>query len=115
MKAKLPAELIKVESKADRSYKLMFATRELAGEEASFLLSQIMKEGWLLFSPNDDLEEADIPDEKPDAMTGKKTQAQRLRNVLAVLWEQQGKPGNREDFYQRNMEKIIDMVKEKLE
>lgn len=115
MKVLLPAILSKVASRKDRSYSLSFETRELGGSEASILLDSIQQEGWILFSPNEDLTEQDIPDEKADSMTGQKTQAQRLRAVVYILWEQKGKQGTFEDFYRSYMENIIDLVKEKLE
>ena len=102
-------------SRKDRSYTLKFETRELSGESASALLGLIHNEGHLLFSPNDDLEEADIPDEKADSMTGQKTQAQRLRGVIYRLWEQNGKRGNSEDYYRSVTESLIDQLKAKLE
>lgn len=115
MKVLLPAQLTKVSSRSDRSYKMEFSTRELSGSEAAALLGQLMQEGWLLYSPNDDVTEADIPDEKADSMTGSKTQAQRLRGVIYRPWEQNGKKGNSEEYYRSVMESLIDQLKEKLE
>jgi hypothetical protein len=114
LKVTLAGTFSKITSLADRSYKLEFTTREL-GQDVTKLMDMIHKEGWLLLSPNDDLSEADIPDEKADSMTGQKTQAQRLRSTIYVMWEQKGKPGNSEDFYRSYMESIIEKVKAKLD
>ncbi len=114
MKITLPAILSGVASRKDRSYTLKFETREL-GKDAAMLMELLQSEGYLLFSPNSDLTEADIPDEKADAMTGQKTQAQRLRGVIFRLWEQSGKHGNSEQYYQIITENLIDQLKEKLE
>lgn len=114
MKVKLPAQLAKVSSRADKSYTLSFNTRELIGEEAAVLLNHLQSEGWLLYSPTDDLGVADIPTEKANAGMGQKTPASRLRGVLFVLWEQRGKQGDFEDFYRAKMEQIIEQAKEKL-
>jgi len=115
MKTLLPAGLKKVSSRADKSYDLTFTTRELGGDEAAFLLGQIMTEGWLIWAANEqDVADVKIPDEKADSMTGQKTQAQRLRAVIYLLWEQRGKKGSSEDFYRSYMEQIIDQIKEKL-
>lgn len=114
MKVQLPAILSGVASRKDRSYSLKFETREMSGSDAAILLDQLQQEGWLLFSPNE-IKEADIPDEKADSMTSQKTQAQRLRGVLFRLWEQKGKNGNFEAYYQSSMEQIIDQLKEKLD
>ena len=115
MKTLLPAGLKKVSSRADRSYDLTFSTRELGGEEAAFLLGQIHNEGWLLWGANEtDVTELDIPDEKADSMTGQKTQSQRLRAVIYVLWEQKGSKDKFEDFYRSYLESIIEQIKAKL-
>ena len=115
MKVLLPAQLTNVSSRKDRSYKLVFETRELRGSEAATLLDELQNEGWLLFSPNEDLGEADIPDERADSMTGQKTQAQRLRGVVFRLWEHNGKKGDSESYYRSVMESLIEQLKEKLD
>jgi len=116
MKALLPAGLKKVSSRADRSYDITFSTPELSGEDAAYLLGQIMNEGWLIWSVNEsDVSETKIPDEKADAMTGQRSQAQRLRAVIHVLWEQKGATGNSEDYYRKIMEQFIEQIKSKLE
>lgn len=109
----LPAEVGKVETMSDRSVKIVVHTRELPGSEMAVLFDLVNAEGWLLFSPNE-LQEADIPDEKADASTGNKTQAQRLRGVLYRLWEAKGSQGDSEAHYRTEMEKIIDLYKERL-
>lgn len=115
MIVKLPAIFSKVTSRADKSYKLEFETRELSGNDASILLGLLQQEGYLLYSPNNDIEEADIPDEKADTMTGRKTQAQRLRAVIYRIWESKGSNGSFETYYQSYMEKVIDQLKEKID
>lgn len=115
MKVLLPAILSGVASRKDRSYTLKFETRELSGKSASALLDMLQQEGHLLFSPNDDISETDVPDEKADAMMGKKTQAQRLRGVIFRLWEQKGKNGDFDEYYKSVLENMIDQIKEKLE
>jgi hypothetical protein len=115
MKVQLPAILSGVASRKDRSYSLKFETRELSGQSASTLLDLLQSEGFLLFSPNDDFTEADIPDEKANAMLGTKTQAQRLRGVIYRLWEQKGKQGSFDNYYTSVMESLLDQLKEKLD
>jgi hypothetical protein len=114
MKVILSAQLLKVESRSDKTYKLIFNTQELSGEQAAPLLSLLQQQGWLLFSPSE-MDEPDIPDSKPDVMTGQKSQAQRQRAVLYRRWEQQGKNGDFEMFYKIATERIIDQIKESLE
>lgn len=111
----LPAILSSVKSRADRSWSLGFSTRELAGEEASELMSMLQTEGHLLFSNTSGVEEKDVPGAKADAGLGKKTPSQRLHNVLYVLWEQNGSKGTFDTFYSNSMERLIDTIKEQLE
>lgn len=111
--AQLPAIFSKITSRADRSYKLEFETRELSGQDATTLMQMIHNEGWLLFAPNP-IQEVDVPDEKADSMTNQKTQSQRLRGVIFKIWESNGSNGSFETFYQSCMEKIITQLKEKI-
>ena len=43
-----------------------------------------------------------------------KTQAQRIRSVLFLIWKQEGEQGDFKDFYMNKTEKYIDYLKEKL-
>lgn len=113
MKAQLPAIFNKITSRADGSYKLEFESRELSGADATVLLGMLRQEGWLLFAPNK-IQEQDIPDEKADAMTNQKTQAQRLRAVIYKIWEGAGSSSSFETYYQSYMERIIDQLKERI-
>lgn len=115
MKALLPAILTSVRTRKDRSIALTFETREVSEKVISAMLAQAHNEGYLLFSPNDDITEKDIPEEKADALMGSKTPAQRLRSVLYVRWQQRGKNGKFDDYYKSAIEAIIDTVKETLE
>lgn len=113
MKIKMQAQLTNVQSKADRTWKLAFNTQEL-GADAGQLTALLMDVGWLVFSPNDDVTEEDIPEVKAEA-GDTKTPSARLRAVLYVFWEQKGKPGSWEQFYLTNMERLIEGIKDKLE
>lgn len=45
-----------------------------------------------------------------------KSPSQRLRSVMFIWWEQQGRPGEDfEQFYRMKMERVIESVKGKLE
>lgn len=115
MKVHLPAILSGVASRKDKSYTLKFETRELKGTEAAMLLDYLQSEGYLLFSPNDDITEADIPKEKADASMGAKSPSQRQRAIIYRLWEQRGKEGDFEAYYRSKMEYLNDLLKEKLD
>jgi hypothetical protein len=108
-----PAAVINMNPKADRSWKLVFETPELSGEDVKLLADNFQGEGWLVFSPNE-ITTDQIPTER--AETGGKTQSKRLRDVIYVLYEQRAEPGGDfEAFYRTQMEKLIDFVKSKLE
>lgn len=115
MKVLLPAILSAVASRKDRSYTLKFETRELSGTSASALLDMLQSEGHLLFSPNDDITEVDIPKEKADASISGPSPSKRQRSIIFLLWKQGGKQGDFESYYRSKMEYINDILKEKLE
>lgn len=112
---KLPVIFTGIQSKVDGSYKLTFGTRELAGSDAAVLLGLANKEAWLLISPDDSLDNVDVPKARPDSGTGQKTPGQRLRAITFLIWQQAGKPGDFEDYYRQRMERIIEQFKAKLD
>ena len=112
MRVQIPAIFSKITSRADKSYKIEFETREL-GQDAAMLMGLLQTEGWLLFAPNEH-QESDVPDEKADTMTGQKTKSQRLRGVIFKIWESKGSNGSFETYYQNYMETIIEQLKEKI-
>ena len=107
----IPAIVVNMNPKADRSWKLTFETRELNGEEVKILAENLQGEGWLVFSPNE-IKQADIP--KVEAESGTKTQSQRLRDVIYILWKQSGGKGDFQSFYNVYYEKLIEYTKGKL-
>ncbi len=108
---KLPAILTGFSSHADGGAGIRFTTNELAGEDYVSLAGEKGKFGWLIFKEND-IQDEDIP--KTEAEESK-TPSQRLRGVLFVLWSQEGKKGNFEDYYRSRMEKLIEIIKAKLD
>jgi hypothetical protein len=115
MIAQLPAIFSKITSRADRSYKLEFESRELSGQDANTLLGLLQHEGYLLFSPNP-LQEADIPTEKANSGTDTKSPSKRLRDRLAVYYinVKKGERHNFEIWYAAELERIGEKYLEKL-
>lgn len=109
----VPAQVMGMNPKQDRSWKLVFETRELAGEEVKILADNFQGEGWLLFKPNGNITQAEVPE--GDANSGIKSQSQRLRDVVFILWKQKGEKGDFESFYRVYLEKLIEYTKSKLE
>jgi hypothetical protein len=109
----VPAQVVNMNPRQDRSWKLVFETRELSGEEVKILADNFQGEGWLLFKPNGDISEEEIPEGKADS--GTKSQSQRLRDVIFVLYKQQDSKVDFETFYRVYLEKLIEYTKTKLE
>lgn len=109
----LPAQIVDIKPKADKSVKLSFESRELRGEEAALLFDNFQGEGWLLFKPNGTIAEEEVPQDIADS--GAKSQSRRLRDVIFVLWKQKGGKGDFETFYRVYLEKLIEYTKSKLE
>lgn len=106
-KVLLPVILTKVATKADRTLSLSFNTREL-GKDASILFELILQEGYLLFSPNDDITADDIPDVTPDAGVNSKSPSQRLRDRMYVYFKnvKKGEDKNFQIWYGSELERI---------
>jgi len=101
-----------IRSKVDGSLGISATTPELTPEEkAEFMRIQGVNL-IALFTP---LDEKDAPKYIVDKELETKTPSNRLRNVLFVLWEQEGSKGEFNDFYRRWVEKFIELIKERLE
>lgn len=109
----VPAQAIDMKPRADRSWKLVFETRELSGPEVALVAENLQGEGWLVFKPNGELTLKDVPEGKADS--GTKSQSQRLRDVIFITWKQRGGKGDFETFYRVSLEKLIEHVKSQLE
>jgi hypothetical protein len=109
----VPAIVQNMNPKADRSWKLVFETRELSGDEVKILADNFQGEGWLVFKPNSEgISQKEIPVETADA--GMKTPSQRLRASIMVWYKQSGAKGDPEAFYRTTMEKLIEYVQSKI-
>ena len=107
-----PALVDSLSTKKDGSIKIVLETQELQGAEVGELLEYRQKIVYVTLTETA-VDSVNVPDEIVE--TGRKPQSLRLRNVLYRLWEQQGSKGNSEDFYNRSMERLIDLYKEKLD
>jgi hypothetical protein len=111
----VPAQVMGMNPKADRSWTIKFETRELSGEEVKILADAFQGEGWLLFKPNSDdaIEAGEIP--KIDADAGIESPSVRLRKRMYVYWKQQNRKESFEAFYMTQMNKSIEFWESKLE
>lgn len=108
----VPAQVVDFKPKADRSWKIVFNTRELKGEEVAMLADSFQGEGWLVYSPNRELTAADVPTEQ--AEVGVKTPAKRLRDKVYVLWKELGGKGDFNIYWSAYVQKRIDDIDAKL-
>lgn len=115
MKITLPSQINPPRLRKDGSASLSFDTRELTAEEIFTIMSLRHTEGWLCFSPNN--EDLEIPDEP--AELDEKSPSERLRAVLFVYYKQETEAGRFvglfESFRKEKMEKLIEMIKGKLQ
>lgn len=108
---KIPATFDGYSSRADGSMGLRFTTQEASPADLGELHSHVRLFGFLLFSEND-IQSGDVPKEQA---TDNKTPSKRLRDVLFVLYTQEGSKGEFETYYRTKMETLITFVKGKLE
>lgn len=114
MKIQVSAHMRNPRFNKDGSATLAFTTAEIPDDQVLYLLNAGRRDelGWMCWSPNKHQTE-DLP--KEAAPENQKTSSQRLRAVIFVLWQQQGGQGDFEVFYREKMERLIDMVKTKLD
>jgi len=114
MKILLPVQLNPISRRKDKSVKLSYETRELTADETFMLMSMEGEEGWVLFSTNrDEVTEEGIPQE--NAELNQKSQSQRIKSVLYILYTQDTKKGKFvgtfESYYKEKTEKYIEHLK----
>jgi hypothetical protein len=90
---------------------LTMVTPELSPEDKVEIMNIQGVSLMALFTP---LDEKNAPKYKIDKELEQKTPSNRLRNALYVLWEQSGSKEEFDDFYKKQMERFIEVVKEKL-
>lgn len=101
-----------IRSRRDSSLGFSAETPELTSEEKVAFMDLQGQSLNALLEPT----EYPIDDEiNVDKDVENKTQAQRIRAVLFLIWKQQGKQGEFRDFYHSKTEKYINYLKEKIE
>lgn len=110
-----PAIVTNITTLKDRGCKITTVTRELSAAEMTALFGLYNKEGWQVIAPNE-IQRSDIPDEPAVVERGDKSPSKRMKGVLYRIWE---RTNMTEDFntvwYPRNMEHLIDKLKEQLD
>ena len=95
----------------DGTVRLTVDCQELPPSDAAVLHGALRSIGWFLYQEQEFTEIPDLPGIKSKS---KKSQSKRLRDVLYLLWQQDG-TGTDEEYYQSMMEKIIQFYREKIE
>ena len=113
----LPAQLEGVRTRKDRTLSLSFGTQELSPDKMGQLMTMNQSVCFVAVKPDPFSKEETnlIADLKADIELQAKTPAQRLRGVLFRLWEQQGDTEDFTTYYEREMHKITEHFKSKLE
>jgi hypothetical protein len=113
----VPGEFTKLTTMRNNTARLQFDTQEVKPEVLAQMMQNIEKFGWLCFLAGerqiDTLDVVNLPELEPHE-TQTKSQAERIRSVLFVYWEQIKSPLAFKDFYDKETEKYIDHVKSKL-
>lgn len=113
----LAAQLEGVRTRKDRTLSLSFGTQEISPDKMGQLMTMNQSVCFLAVKPDPFSKEETnlIADLKADIELQAKTPAQRLRGVLFRLWEQQGDTEDFTTYYEREMHKITEHFKSKLE
>lgn len=101
-----------IRSKVDRSLGITLSTPELTTEERAEFMNLQGVNLHVLFEPADSVP-AEVYEVKKEL--NQKTQGQRIRAVLFILWKQEGEPGEFEDYYRNKTEQYIEFLKGKIE
>lgn len=101
-----------ISTRKDGTLKVTLETNELHTEDSVYLMQNVNKQGYFYFQEAP-FKEINIPEVKLNEFETK-SHSQRLRNVLWLIWEANGKKGDFDTYYKSTMEKIIDQLKEKL-
>lgn len=115
--AQIPATWETANRKKDKSVSLRFTTAfEISNEDFAEMDKKVGNTGWLLFKSNDsEFSDLDIPKDDAPVDIGQKRPSQRLRAVMFIYWKQNTDESEPFDnWYMRQMEKLIDRYKEEL-
>lgn len=108
-----PAILAGYTPHSDNSMTLRIRTQELTDEQKMDVISHYQKFGWAAFVDSEDATDLEIPADSP--VQEGKSPSQRLRSVMFVYWKQEGSKEPFNQYWERWVEKQIDVVKDKLD
>lgn len=108
----LQAVIEGIRARKDRSLGVSFTTPELTAEEKAMIFELQNQNVEMTIKPTD---AEQLEDHVVDADLNQKTQSQRIRSVLFVIWKQNPEGKEFTDYYKEKTEKYIDYLKGKIE
>lgn len=114
----IPAQLENYRSLKDKSLRITFETNELNPQELLGIAENLGSFGYLAFKkePFKEDERQMIEDLKTDFDDKKKSDSQRLRSILYLMWKKDSEGFETSaQHYQHHMERIINHFKLKLD
>ena len=112
---KVPATISKITTMSDNGLRLQVDTQEISPKDSGEVMELRNKLGVFIFAEAN-IEEDDLKDLPKVVLEEKeKTSSERLRSVLFIYWKQKKLKEDFDPFYKRQMEKFIDIIKEKLD
>lgn len=107
------AQIGTISTRADGGISFRVATGEIPAEHLALFFSLKQQNVELLITPLDREEGDEAVEVKSEADS--KTPSQRLRACLWVLWDQQGRKQPFATFYEEQIFRICEKIKEKLD
>jgi hypothetical protein len=112
----LPAILTRYAPRADKSWSLALNINEPSAEQKVIIDRMFQNPVYVLLKDAEIVKEEQTLIDSLEAQEHKiKTKSQRLRNVIYKVWEQNKGDKTDKEFYETEMEKIINHYKSKLE
>ena len=113
-----PAVLDGYSRRKDRTVSLRFITQEKSSSEIMQIDSMTDQYGILYFRGQEDMNHEEIEELDNidlDLYDEPKSQSQRLRNVLYIIWKQEGEIGDFKKYYKQKTEQLIQHFKDKID
>tara|TARA_R110000868_G_scaffold204300_1_gene452357 strand:+ start:187 stop:546 length:360 start_codon:yes stop_codon:yes gene_type:complete len=113
-----PAVLDGYNRRKDRTVSLRFITQEKSSSEIMQIDSLTDQFGILYFRGEENMngvEIAELDNIDLDLYDEPKSQSQRMRNVLYILWKQEGELGDFKKYYKQKTEQVIQHFKNKID
>jgi len=113
MKIQFPAQITKVETTADKGLRIKMVTPELSGADKTTLFNYGESQIWCALDETA-IDTMDVPDYVPD-FKGEKSPSERMKAVLYLVGRKLKTNLTDRQFYEAEMEKIINHYKSKLD